>query len=132
MHGQGFFFQAFVVRVAGRPEAYELLDRRVHHVYREGVETGLRMGVETLRLLGRPAHQAHRASRTFFRHDEDSVREFGTMRHDRAAYFSAARERVSTLEELMLSELEAEGENRDAGWDTDTLLEEYGKPDPRA
>jgi monovalent cation:proton antiporter-2 (CPA2) family protein len=119
-----------LVRVAGRPEAYELLDRRVHHVYREGVETGLRMGVEALRLLGRPAHQTHRASRTFFRHDEDSVRELGTMRHDRAAYFSAARERISTLEELMLSELEAEGENRDAGWDTDTLLEEFGKPDP--
>jgi hypothetical protein len=88
------------------------------------------MGVDALRILGRPAHQAHRASRTFFRHDEDSVRELGTMRHDRAAYFSAARARIGTLEELMLSELEAEGENRDAGWDTDTLLEEFGQPDP--
>jgi monovalent cation:proton antiporter-2 (CPA2) family protein len=118
-----------LVRVAGRPEAYELLEKRVHQVYREGVETGLRMGVDALRMLGHPAHQAHRASRTFFRHDEDSVRELGTMRHDRAAYFSAARERISTLEELMLTELEAEGENRDAGWDTDTLLEEHSQPD---
>ena len=95
-----------LVRVEGRPEAYELLEQGVDHVYREGVETALRMGVDALRLLGRPAHQVQRASRTFFRHDEDSVRELGTMRHDRAAYFSAARERISTLEELMLSELD--------------------------
>ena len=119
-----------LVRVEGRPEAYELLEQEVVHVYREGVETALRMGVDALRLLGRPAHQVQRASRTFFRHDEDSVRELGKMRHERAAYFSAARERISALEELMLTELDAKGEERDAGWDTESLREEFGKPEP--
>jgi len=119
-----------LVRVGGRPEAYELLEQGVEHVYRDGVETALRMGVDALRLLGRPAHQVQRASRTFFRHDEDSVRELGKKRHDRAAYFSAARERISALEELMLTELDAEGEERDAGWDTESLREEFGKPEP--
>ena len=119
-----------LVRVEGRPEAYELLEQDFEHVYREGVETALRMGVDALRLLGRPAHQVQRASRTFFRHDEDSVRDLGTMRHDRAAYFSAARERISALEELMLTELDAEGEERDAGWDTESLREEFGNPEP--
>ena len=83
------------------------------------------MGVDALRLLERPAHQVQRASRTFFKHDEESVRELGRMRHDRAAYFSAARERISALEELMLSELEWEEEERDAGWDTDSLREDF-------
>jgi voltage-gated potassium channel Kch len=114
-----------LVRVAGRPEAYELLDRGMDHLYRDGVETALRMGVDALRLLGRPAHQVQRASRVFFKHDEDSVRELGRMRHDRAAYFSAARERISALEELMLSELEWDEEERDAGWDTDSLREDF-------
>ena len=111
-------------------EAYELLEQDIEHVYREGVETALRMGVDALRLLGRPAHQVQRASRTFFRHDEDSARDLGTMRHDRAAYFSAARERISALEELMLTELDPEGEERDAGWDTESLREEFGEPEP--
>ncbi len=115
-----------LVRVAGRPEAYELLDRGMEHLYRDGVETALRMGVDALRMFGRPAHQVHRASRTFFKHDEASVRELGRMRHDRAAYFSAARERISALEELMLSELQWKEEERDAGWDTDSLREEFG------
>ena len=115
-----------LARAAGRPEAYELLDMGVEHVYRETLDTSLRTGVDALRLLGRRGHQAHRAARTFRKHDEDSVRELGKMRDDRRAYFSAARERIQALEELLLSEVEGPAEDRDAGWDTESLREEYG------
>ncbi len=115
-----------LARAAGRPEAYELLDLGVDHVYRETLDTSLRTGIDALRLLGRRGHQAHRAARTFRKHDEASVRELGTMRDDRKAYFSAARERIQALEELLLSEVEGPTEDRDAGWDTDSLWEEFG------
>ena len=115
-----------LARAAGRPEAYELLDMGVEHVYRETLDTSLRTGIDALRLLGRRGHQAHRAARTFRRHDEDSVRELGAMRDDRKAYFSAARERIQALEELLLSEVEGPTEDRDAGWDTESLREDYG------
>ena len=115
-----------LARAAGRPEAYELLDMGVEHVYRETLDTSLRTGVDALRLLGRRGHQAHRAARTFRKHDEASVRELGKMRDDRKAYFSAARERIQALEELLLSEVEGPAEDRDAGWDTESLREEYG------
>jgi Kef-type K+ transport system membrane component KefB/voltage-gated potassium channel Kch len=115
-----------LTRVAGRPEAYELLDDGIDGIYREGVDTALRLAVDALRHLGRPAHQAHRAAKTFLRHDEDSVRELWRMRHDRSAYLSAARERISAMEQLMLSERDTEGEERDAGWDTESLRKEYG------
>jgi hypothetical protein len=62
----------------------------------------------------------------FRRHDEESVRDLGKMRHDRKAYFSEARERIQSLEELLLSEVEGPGEERDAGWDTESLREEFG------
>ena len=114
-----------LARAAGRPEAYELLDMGVEHVYRETLDTSLRTGVDALRLLGRRGHQAHRAARTFRKHDEDSVRELGKMRDDRKAYFSAARERIQSLEELLLSEVEGGTEDRDAGWDTESLQEEF-------
>ena len=113
-----------LARAAGRPEAYELRDLGVEHVYRETLDTSLRTGIDALRLLGRRGHQAHRAARIFRRHDEESVRELGAMRHDRKAYFSAARERIESLEELLLSEVEGPIEERDAGWDTDSLREE--------
>lgn len=115
-----------LVRAGGRPEAYELLDRGVEHVYRETLDTSLRVGIDALRALGRRAHQAHRVARTFRVHDEESVRDLGRMRHDRKAYFSAARERIESLEELLLSEIHAPADDRDAGWDTESLREEYG------
>ena len=114
-----------LARAAGRPEAYELRDLGVEHVYRETLDTSLRTGIDALRLLGRRGHQAHRAARTFRRHDEESVRELGAMRHDRRAYFSAARERIESLEELLLSEVEGPTEERDAGWDTDSLRQDH-------
>jgi monovalent cation:proton antiporter-2 (CPA2) family protein len=116
-----------LARAAGRPEAYELLDLGVEHVYRETLDTSLRTGIDALRLLGRRGHQAHRAARTFRKHDEASVRELGAMRDDRKAYFSAARERIQSLEELLLSEVEGGTEDRDAGWDTESLQEEFGR-----
>jgi monovalent cation:proton antiporter-2 (CPA2) family protein len=114
-----------LARAAGRPEAYELRDLGVEHVYRETLDTSLRTGIDALRLLGRRGHQAHRAARTFRRHDEESVRELGAMRHDRKAYFSAARERIQSLEELLLLEVEGSTEERDAGWDTDSLRQDH-------
>jgi voltage-gated potassium channel Kch len=118
-----------LTRAAGRPEAYELLDEGRYRVYRGNVETALRMGIDTLRDLGYPAHQVHRAARTFFDHDEASVRDLGRMRHDRSAYFTAARERIHALEELLLSDFDSAGEERDSGWDSESLREEYGSVD---
>jgi voltage-gated potassium channel Kch len=114
-----------LTRAAGRPEAYELLDEGRYHVYRGNVETALRMGIDTLRFLGYPAHQVHRSARTFFRHDEASVRDLGRMRHDRSAYFTAARERIHALEELLLTDLDSPGEERDAGWDSESIREDH-------
>jgi monovalent cation:proton antiporter-2 (CPA2) family protein len=111
----------------GRPEAYELLDHGVEHVYRETVDTSLRMGVDALRHLGHPAYAAYRAAKRFRRHDEESVLELGRMRHDRKTYMSTARERIHSLEELMLEELEEQGtEERDGSWDTGSLRQEFG------
>jgi voltage-gated potassium channel Kch len=116
-------------RARGRPEAYELLDHGVDHVYRETVDTSLRMGIDALRLLGRPGYAAYRAAQRFRRHDEQSVRDLGRMRHDRSAYISAARERIQSLEELMLEELREAPEEleRDAAWDSESLREEFGE-----
>jgi Kef-type K+ transport system membrane component KefB/voltage-gated potassium channel Kch len=113
-------------RAKGRPEAYELVDLGVEHVYRETLDTSLRTGRDVLHTLGKRAHRAYRAARTFRAHDEASVRELGRMRHDRKAYLSAARERIESLEELLLSEFEAPPGDRDAGWDTESLRSEYG------
>jgi voltage-gated potassium channel Kch len=114
-----------LARASGRADAYELIEAGVNHVYRETLDASLRLGIEALRLLGFPSHQAHRASLTFRRHDENALRELATMRHDRKGYISLARQRISDLETLLLEEMRGELDlERDAGWDTMSLREE--------
>jgi monovalent cation:proton antiporter-2 (CPA2) family protein len=116
-----------LARAAGRPEAYELIDAGVQHVYRETLDTSLRLGVDALRLLGARSYRAHQAARTFRRHDEESVAELAQMRHDRGRYLSEARQRIQALEQTLLDELRWEPDDRDAGWDTESLRDEFGR-----
>ena len=62
-----------------RAEAYELLEAGVEHVFRDKLDSSLRLGVEALRLLGFRAHHAHRAAQTFRRHDERALRELAAQ-----------------------------------------------------
>ncbi len=115
-----------LARAQDRGAAYEILDEGVEHVFREKLDSSLRLGVEALRLLGFRAYQAHRAAQTFRRHDERAVRELAAMRHDRTLYLSEARQRIEDLEELLQGDLADPDEMRDAGWDPDSLRQEYG------
>ncbi len=119
--GKHFPHLKILARASGRGDAYDLLDAGVEHVYRETLETSLRMGVDALRLLGYRSYQAHRAARTFRRHDEATVRELAAMRHDQKTYINVARERIRGLEEILRSDLEERPDTADAGWDVESL-----------
>lgn len=112
-------------KARGRIEAYELLEAGVEHVYREGLDSSLRLGVDALRVLGFRGNRALRAARTFRESDERTLRELAVLRRDRPAYLLQARERIRQLEELMAADLEHETE-RDAGWDVEGLRREFG------
>ncbi len=113
-------------RASGRTEAYELLDTGVQRVFRETLDTALRTGIEALRELGFRSYQAYRATKTFRLHDEQSVSALRSLRHDRKQYINQARQRIEDLEQLLLSELQDSGEHPDAGWDTASMIEEFG------
>ncbi len=118
---------SILARASDRTEAYELLDAGVNNVYRETLDTSLRVGIDALRALGFRAYQAHRASKTFRYHDEKSVFELSHLRHDKKGYITNARQKIEDLEQLLLSELKGEEEHLDAGWDTTSMREEASK-----
>jgi monovalent cation:proton antiporter-2 (CPA2) family protein len=115
-----------LARAPGRPGAYELIEAGVEHVFRDKLDSALKLGVEALHLLGFRRHHAFRAAQTFRRHDEEAVRDLAAMRHDQALYFGAARQRIEDLEKLLRGDLADAGEMRDAGWDPESLRREYG------
>ncbi len=115
-----------LARASGRTEAYKLLDEGVNHVYRTSLDTSLRVGIDALRSLGFRSYQAHRATKTFRHHDEDSISALQHVRHDRKTYISNARQRIEDLEQLLLTELLDSEEHLDAGWDTASMIKEFG------
>jgi len=116
-----------LVRAIDRPDAYELLNTGVNEVYRETIDVSLRMGIDAMRMLGVRAHRAHRAAKTFLKHDEKALRELSLMHGDKKEYLSAARQYIAELEELIQSDDTDPELERDAGWDIDSLREEVNK-----
>lgn len=109
-----------LARAADRAEAWDLLELGVTRVYRETLDTSLRVGVDALRLLGVRAVRARRAAQTFRKHDEQAVARLLGVRRD-AGFLSAARQEVEALEKTIEDDLSATDLPRDAGWDIESL-----------
>jgi monovalent cation:proton antiporter-2 (CPA2) family protein len=112
-------------------DAHDLVDAGVDHVYREALDASLRMGARALSLLGFRAFQAERATQKFLRHDEESVLQLSAWRREgRSEYLTQARRRIQDLEHLLLQDLRDPDLDRDAGWDPESLREEFRSGDP--
>jgi len=112
-----------LARARDRRAATRLLNAGVEHVYRETLDSGLRMGTDALGMLGFRRHQAVRSARNFRYHDEYHLREMAELAgEDHTVPISEARERIALLEQTLRSDLEDDDlEKRDAGWDTESL-----------
>lgn len=117
-----------LVRAHSRQEAYDLFGAGVEHVYRESLDSSLRMGVDALHMLGFRATQAHHAARTFRRQDEHDVREQARISDDKE-YFDSASKAVRSLEELLQRELDGDAAAGDSAWDSESRRREYGRRD---
>ncbi len=106
------------------PDAHDLVEAGVEHVYRQSLDTPLRVGTEALRLLGFRAYQAHRAAQRFRRHDEESLLELTQTRRDATRYVSATRQRIEDLERLFEADRAEPSLDRDGGWDAESLRDE--------
>ena len=117
-----------LARAHSRQQAYDLFGAGVEHVYRESLDSSLRMGVDALRLLGFRATQAHHAARTFRRQDEHDVREQARISDDRE-FLDSASKAVRSLEELLQRELDGDVAAGDSAWDSESRRREYGRRD---
>jgi CPA2 family monovalent cation:H+ antiporter-2/glutathione-regulated potassium-efflux system protein KefB len=123
-----------MARAFGWDDAHDLVAAGVPHVYRESLDTSLRLGADALHLTGMRAHAARRAAQRFLKHDEDSMRALTAEREDRTRYVGAARRRIQELERLLLADRARQDGGRDSGWDAESLRDEFrhAAPPPAA
>jgi CPA2 family monovalent cation:H+ antiporter-2 len=110
-----------MVRSRHRYDAYELMEVGVRDVYREHLDTSIRMGVDVLRELGHRAHGAFRAGQMFRRYDEEAMETLFAHRHDVKTYISSVREQIAEQEALLAADRAHDPTEGDHAWDSEQL-----------
>ncbi len=116
-----------LVRAVERPAMAELTQAGLHHVYRDTLDTSLRLGEDVLAALGTPRHHAHRVAQRFRRHDERQWRDIVRTRLERGVFVDRVRESIRSIEEVLQREFGGTGTAaplRDEAWDNSTLRAE--------
>lgn len=117
-----------IARTSTWNDSHQLIDMGIKDVYRETLDSSLRMASAALIKMGHRGFNVYRAANTFRKHDEKYLHELVEMRHDRSALLREAKQRIEDLEQLLIHEKKNIGKDKDLGWDTTSMIEEYGKP----
>jgi monovalent cation:H+ antiporter-2, CPA2 family len=120
-----------MVRAENRYDAYELIEMGIKDIYRESVDTSIRLGIDCLVKLGYRRYSATRAGQNFLKYDEAALHKLAPHRHDQSAYIFTVREQVQLQEQLLTNDREANPTLGDHAWDSEL----YVKPpadDPAA
>jgi CPA2 family monovalent cation:H+ antiporter-2 len=114
-----------LVRAYDRPDTFDFMDAGMLHIYRETIDTSLRMGSDALKFLGYRSYKIQRAARMFLKHDEKTLKKLSSVRDNTKEYITTARQVIEELEQLIKSDSSSEGRiNQDAGWDEESMIEE--------
>ncbi|RPD51688.1 monovalent cation:proton antiporter-2 (CPA2) family protein [Paracnuella aquatica] len=117
-----------LVRASNRFDAYDQMNAGMLHIYRETIDTALRVGVDTMHFLGHRNYTATRAARQFLRLDEANLKKLSSIR-DPDEYINTAREKIEELEQTLQSDLFHLGKS-EKSWDEEGLIAEALQPNP--
>jgi hypothetical protein len=82
------------------------------------------MGVDTLKMMGHRAYTAQRSARTFFKYDEQKLKDLAKIHTDETAYINQAKEYIEELERIISTDGQQLHLTKDAGWDEESLIED--------
>jgi len=112
-----------LVRAKNRFDAYELMDLGVRNIYREHLDTSIRLGVDVLRKLGHRSYSAIRAAQNFLKYDEEAMWKLSEHRHDQKEYIVNVRKQIELQEMLLKNDQHHDPTANDHAWDSEFLRE---------
>ena len=111
-----------LVRATNRYDAYDLMNAGMLHVYRETLDTSLRLGVDAMTILGYRTYTAKRLASTFLKYDEKNLKKLAAIRNEEE-YITEAKKYIEEIE--LIVQADSQGPFlTDAAWDAETLREE--------
>lgn len=111
-----------LVRAKSRVDAYQLLNAGVTHIYRESLDTSVRMAGEALHFLGYRKYTIHRQEQNFKKYDEESLRRLADKVLNSDEYIFKAREEIAQQEALLKEDLKRGNiTDDDTSWDSESM-----------
>lgn len=110
-----------LTRARNRNDAYELIDHKVQHIYRETLYSAVNMGVDALVELGLRKYTATRQGQQFIKYDEITTRKLAEKRHDKMAYMITIKEELELQEQLLKSDVYSQIAATNHSWDSQHL-----------
>jgi CPA2 family monovalent cation:H+ antiporter-2 len=112
-----------IARSKNRVNAYELIDMGIKDIYRESLDTSLRLAVDVLVGLGKRKYTALRQAQKFISYDEETLVQMAGHRHDMKQYVMKARETFRLQEELLAKDISYDTAESDHSWDSENIRE---------
>ena len=117
-----------MIRAKNRYDAYEMMEMGVKNVYREHLDTSIRMGEDVLRKLGFRAHTTHRLAKQFKAYDEEALKVLVEYKGNQDEYISKVKKQIEMQESLLSGELMRKFSMNDHAWDSEVMKEAQKKP----
>jgi CPA2 family monovalent cation:H+ antiporter-2/glutathione-regulated potassium-efflux system ancillary protein KefC/glutathione-regulated potassium-efflux system protein KefB len=114
-----------MARTQNWSDCYDMIDRKINGVYREYVDSALLLAADALHELGHRIYPTKRALKKFKKHDEQYIAELANVRHEQKTFLRGARKNIEDLEKMMIEDMENEARDKEQGWDTSTIKEEF-------
>ena len=110
-----------LTRARNRIDAYELIDYKIAHIYRETLYSAVNMGIDVLVELGYRKYTATRQATQFIKNDEITTRKLAKKRYNKMAYLTTINAEIKWLEQLLKNDLESQKAANNHSWDSEHL-----------
>jgi len=110
-----------MIRTPHRFYGYELMEHGVKNIYRDSLDTSIRLGVDVLKKLGFRSYTATRAGQNFLKYDETAFKHLYEFRKDQKNYIVRVREKIKEQEKLLQNDLQVNPTTGDHAWDSDHM-----------
>lgn len=116
-----------LTRARNRIDAYELIDHKVDHIYRETLYSAVNMGIDILVELGHRKYSATRQGQQFIKQDEITTRKLAKKRYNKKAYMAIIHEEIKLQEQVLKSDLHSQVAATNHSWDSEHLNKKMRK-----
>ncbi|NQZ78747.1 MAG: potassium transporter, partial [Ekhidna sp.] len=93
----------------------------VQHVYRESLDTSVKLAADVLSYLGFRKYSVHRQAQNFIRYDEESLRRLADEPQNSDSYIFKAREEIAQQEKLLEEDLKRGLVDADDHWNSEQM-----------